>query len=105
MSPAQARCWSSLKPRWAMAGRTSIANTTPRMNPIFFMEDAPAAQIFNFCVSSFPILSILAFKGFKGLDASFVVRDRDGQKLAYVYFEEEPGRRSAAKFTDLLLVL
>jgi hypothetical protein len=26
-------------------------------------------------------------------EACFVVRDRDGQKLAYVYFEEEPGRR------------
>ena len=25
------------------------------------------------------------------------LRDRDGQALAYVYFEEEPGRRSAAK--------
>ena len=25
------------------------------------------------------------------------LRDRDGQKLAYVYFEEEPGRRLAAK--------
>jgi hypothetical protein len=30
-------------------------------------------------------------------DACFVVRDHNGQKLAYVYFEEEPGRRSAAK--------
>ena len=30
-------------------------------------------------------------------DACFVVRDHDGQQLAYVYFEEEPGRRSAAK--------
>src|SRR5215471_16338588 len=31
------------------------------------------------------------------LDACFVVRDHDGQQLAYVYFEDEPGRRSAAK--------
>jgi hypothetical protein len=31
------------------------------------------------------------------LDACFVVRDHNGQQLAYVYFEEEPGRRSAAK--------
>ena len=30
-------------------------------------------------------------------DACFVVRDHDGQRLAYVYFEDEPGRRSAAK--------
>jgi hypothetical protein len=34
------------------------------------------------------------------LDACFVVRDHDGQALAYVYFEEEPGRRSAAKLLE-----
>ena len=29
--------------------------------------------------------------------ACFILRDDSGQALAYVYFEEEPGRRSAAK--------
>jgi hypothetical protein len=29
-------------------------------------------------------------------DACFIIRDHNGQALAYVYFEEEPGRRSAA---------
>ena len=30
-------------------------------------------------------------------DACFIVRDHNGQALGYVYFEEEPGRRSVAK--------
>jgi hypothetical protein len=31
------------------------------------------------------------------LNACFIVKDSAGQKLAFVYFEGEPGRRSAAK--------
>jgi hypothetical protein len=30
-------------------------------------------------------------------DACFIVKDHAGHSLAYVYFEEEPGRRAAAK--------
>jgi hypothetical protein len=30
-------------------------------------------------------------------DACFIVKDHAGLSLAYVYFEEEPGRRAAAK--------
>jgi hypothetical protein len=33
-------------------------------------------------------------------DACFIVRDNDGQQLAYVYFEDELGRRSAAKLLE-----
>jgi hypothetical protein len=31
------------------------------------------------------------------LEACFIVKDANGQKLGYFYYEEEPGRRSAAK--------
>ena len=32
----------------------------------------------------------------EGTDACFIVRDKNGQALAYVYCENEPGRRTAA---------
>jgi hypothetical protein len=31
------------------------------------------------------------------IGAAFVVKDGAGQKLAYVYFEDEPGRQAAAR--------
>jgi hypothetical protein len=30
-------------------------------------------------------------------EACYIVRESNGQALAYVYFEQEPGRRAAAK--------
>jgi hypothetical protein len=33
-------------------------------------------------------------------DACYIVRDVNGQALAYVYFEEESGRRAAAKLLN-----
>jgi hypothetical protein len=39
------------------------------------------------------------------LEACFVVRDGNGQQIAYVYFEEEPGRRSARPKSDKLPAL
>jgi hypothetical protein len=37
---------------------------------------------------------------FEDNGACFIVTDSGGQKLAYVYFEDEPGRRSAAKLAQ-----
>jgi hypothetical protein len=31
--------------------------------------------------------------------AAFIVRDNNGTALAYVYFEDEPGRRTTGKLT------
>ena len=42
-----------------------------------------------------PLPAALVCRGIH--EACFIVRDHNGQALAYVYFEEVPGRRSAAK--------
>jgi len=38
-------------------------------------------------------------------EACFIVRDQDKQALAYVYFENEPGRRSSAKLLTRLVAV
>jgi hypothetical protein len=36
--------------------------------------------------------------------ASFVVRDHSGQQIAYVYFEDEPGRKSVFRRSRALFL-
>jgi hypothetical protein len=47
------------------------------------------------------VIAILIAEGLTLLDngACFIVKDGRGQKLAYVYYEEEPGRRSSASYS------
>ncbi len=33
----------------------------------------------------------------EGIEACFIIRDANRQALAYVYYEQEPGRRASAK--------
>jgi hypothetical protein len=53
-----------------------------------------------------PIGGLMAHRHFpppwsvEDIGAAFVVRDDSGQSLAYVYFEDEPGQRSAAKLVS-----
>ena len=46
------------------------------------------------CIDDPPLPTALDCRGHAQL---FLVRDADGQQLAYDYYESEPGRRSAAK--------
>jgi hypothetical protein len=50
------------------------------------------------CHDRFPLLPEAIFPppwSVEETNAYFIVRDANGQALAYVYFEEEPGRRSS----------
>jgi hypothetical protein len=54
------------------------------------------------CYGDFIVTEAVTDRGFPApwsvdeLEACFVVKDGADQKLAYVYYEEDPGRRSAA---------
>jgi hypothetical protein len=51
-------------------------------------------------ISPFPTMTPRRFSppwSVEELEACFIVLDANGQKLGYFYYEEEPGRRSAAK--------
>jgi hypothetical protein len=63
------------------------------------IKTPPTALLFwcGFCLKPMPERRFPPPWTVEELDACFVVRDHNGQQLAYVYFEDEPGRRSAAK--------
>ncbi|MFZ2080258.1 MAG: hypothetical protein WAV38_27140 [Xanthobacteraceae bacterium] len=63
------------------------------------IKTPPTALLFwcGFCLKPMPERRFPPPWSVEELDACFVVRDSTGQQLAYVYFEDEPGRRSAAK--------
>jgi hypothetical protein len=60
-------------------------------------DNAPCSQSFFGAANHKPTRRFPPPRSVDELDACFVVRDDSGQKLSYVYFEDEPGRRSAAK--------
>jgi hypothetical protein len=49
---------------------------------------------------SVPTAAAIGGNSFSIQRPSYVLKDRDDQKLAYVYFEDELGRRSAAKLLE-----
>jgi endo-1,4-beta-D-glucanase Y len=64
---------------------TSDGNSTPRRSFLGPCEAMPTNRRFP------------APWSIEDTGAAFVVKDATGQKLGYFYYEEEPGRRSAAK--------
>jgi hypothetical protein len=71
-----AACWTP----WRAIGSSTPCSTTPRSLPHVHAGRPVASRP----------------PGRPKTDACFIVRDAHGQALAYVYFDEEPGRRAAA---------
>jgi hypothetical protein len=70
--------------------RKWTGNNAPAPSPKFPVREAPLASVERGFLFP-PPWSV------EETDDCFIVRDANGQPLAYIYFEEEPGRRSAAR--------
>jgi len=88
------RCWLRIGTpdgRLALGWKASLMRTSERglFNSSFRLPSADRSQM--------PDRTFPPPWSFEEHSAYYVVRGRNGQRLAYIYYENEPGRRSAAK--------
>ena len=78
-----------------MRWRATLPDKTKAVGPFSAFYSLGANNLIHIAVPArtarLPILPL------EDIGAAFVVKDSTGQKLAYVYYEEEPGLRSEAK--------